>query len=263
VGKGRLLSIIGICLLLAVFLGNTCVRGEFVTEPTDTIGEAGQMALKVGIEYLDGRQLEFTQGPKRDRKLTKLPYIGFEIGLGEMVDLEADFESIYLDEEGRDSKYGVGDLRLWNKIRFKDEEGYFPSMGFMWGVKLPNANYEDGFGTDETDFFSSFLFSKHIGNIYSHINLGLGILGNPDETNAQDDVLVYGVSVEYPMSGSINLLLDINGYAGSNNNNNFSSLILGFQKKMDDVIWDWGWKIGLTDESEDWGITTGIKWMLR
>ena len=260
----RVLSIIGMCLLPVIFLGNACVNGvELGTEPTDTIGELGGIVLKMGVEYLDGRQLEFTQGPEIDRKLVKLPYIGFEIGLGERADIQADFDVIYLDEGGRENKYGVGDLRLWNKIKFINEGEYLPSMGFRWGVKLPNANYEDRLGTDETDFFSSFLFSKHINNLYSHVNLGMGILGNPNKTNEQDDVLVYGVGGVYPVSNVVNTILEVNGYAGSSDKNNFSSLLLGFQIIMDNAIWDLGWRFGLADESEDWGVRTGIRWMVR
>ena len=227
-----------IYFLVMAFLCNTRVNGvELGTEPADTTGEIGRVGLKAGVEYLDGRQLEFTQGPEIDRRLVRLPYMGFDIGLGERADIQADFDIIYLDEEGRENKYGVGDLRLWNKIKFINEGEYGPSMGFRWGVKLPN--------------------------VYSHVNLGMGILGNPNKTNEQDDVLVYGVGGVYPVSDVINTVLEVNGYAGSNDNNNFSSLLLGFQIKMNEAVWDLGWRFGLTDESEDWGVRTGIRWMVR
>jgi hypothetical protein len=216
----------------------------------------GEAEFVAGVEYLENRQLEFT-AMERDRELLKLPAIGLRFGFGGKSEFQFNYEAEYLDEQGGESEYGSGDLRVWNKISFTQESGSFPAVGFRWGVKLPNADDEDRLGTDETDFFTSMLFSKHIGPVLSHLNLGLAILGDSLQNSHQDDLLSYGIAVEFPIRNT-SIWGEVTGLAGSHNNNNFSTARLGLNWERGPWTWVAALGTGLAEESEDWSIRGGM-----
>ncbi|MBI3991302.1 MAG: hypothetical protein HY350_04040, partial [Candidatus Omnitrophica bacterium] len=211
-----------------------------------------------GIEYLKNRQLEFTP-QERNRDIVDFPIIGVRWGIGGKSEFQCKFEGVYLDEESRESEYGSGDLKIWHKINFMDENGKFPSTGFRWGVKLPNASDEDRLGTDETDFFASMLFSKKACHVMAHLNLGLAILGEPDQASRQEDLFTYNAAVEYPVKQAA-IWAEVSGYAGSKENNNFSVARIGVNWGKTPLTYSAALGVGLTEESEDWGIRGGLRY---
>jgi len=238
--------------------GFTFADRPLVTEEVDTLAP-GDIELELAFEYLDDPEVAFT-GQELNRGFMKLPAVGLNIGLGKIVELQADFDGIYLDQEGIDREYDRGDLRLWTKIKAKEEGDFWPALGIRFGTKLPTAADEDGRGTDEADFFALFLLSKHFGSVYTHLNLGLGILGDPNQRNSQDDVMAYGLAIEIPLESiPMKLVAEVNGQAFSNEHNNVASAKLGIQYKItDSFIWDFFGGGGLTHESEDWSLGTGF-----
>jgi hypothetical protein len=234
-----------------------------ITEEVDTL-PPGDIELELGFEYLDDPQIPFS-GQEISREFIKLPALGLNIGLGEIVEVQADFEAIYLDQPGIDKEYAHGDLRLWTKIKAAGEGDLWPALGMRFGTKLPNAGDEDGRGTDETDFFISMLLSKHFGNIYTHLNLGLGILGDPNQRNSQDDVMTYGLGIEIPLEAmSLRLVAEVNGQAFSNEHNNISSARGGIQYEItDNLLWDVFGSGGITSDSEDWSAGTGFTYRFK
>ena len=248
-------------LCFVVFLtlsAPTYADRPFVTEDVDVL-MPGDVEIELGVEYLEDPGVPFS-GREIDRKFIKAPALGLNIGLGKIVEVQADFEMIYLDQAGIDTEYAHGDLRLWTKIQAVQESDSWPALGMRFGTKLPNAEDEDGRGTDETDFFSLLLLSKHFDSVYAHLNLGLGILGDPNQRNSQDDVMVYGLAIEYPLATMpLTLLAEVSGQAFSNENNNISSARAGIRYNItDDFIWDVFGSAGLTDESEEFSAGIGF-----
>lgn len=241
--------------LVNVSLLNADTLRPLATEDASTI-EAGTLKLRLGAEYFKDKGLAFDT-LKRDRELFVLPSLDISLGVGKMAELQVYFDGLYLDEDNSDSAYGSGDMRLFTKLQLK-EENDFPAAGFKFGVKLPNAGNEDRLGTDEFDFFSWLLFSKRLGDVSCHLNLGLGILGNPYQNSNQDDVFCYGLGIIIPTTEMINLAFEVNGQTASDYNNDFSHALAGLQIEKDSLRWDLGAAVGLNDESEDWSLRCGL-----
>ncbi len=255
-----------IVLFFAVFLSGTTVAfadWPLVTEDTDIL-TPGDIELKAGVEYLANPRIPFS-ARRVNRGFIKLPALGLNIGLGKIVELQADFDMIYLDQQRINKTYDNGDLRLWTKIKLKEEDSSFPSLGVRVGTKLPNASRDDNRGTDETDFFILMLFGKHFADVYAFLNLGLGILGDPNQRTSQDDVMVYGAALEMPLNSvPIKLVAEVYGQAFSREHNNTSSAKCGIQYEITDgVVWDVFGAGGLTNDSEDWSAGTGLTYRFQ
>jgi hypothetical protein len=216
----------------------------------------GSLQLRLDFEYLDEKDLPFdTTRGGRDAIIA--PGININLAPSKNIELQAYFDGIYADENGVSDKYGPGDVELHTKFNFKKETKY-PATSIRCGVKLPTADDADNLGTDEADFSSSLLFSKKFDNVSSHLNLGLAILGNPNENCSQDDVLTYGLGFIIPTTDNLNLAFEVNGQALSRHNNNFSCALCGFQYKKYDYTLGLGIGVGLTEESQDWSVKIGI-----
>ncbi|MCK5306235.1 MAG: hypothetical protein KAJ66_03805 [Candidatus Omnitrophica bacterium] len=254
--KKRLQLLIAvICFLLIISHGSLKAANLMPLDTQDAnVIEAGTLEVRIGVEYLENKKLAFDSGQK-NRDEARLPSLGMMLGAGKIVEIQTLFDCLYVDET--DSAYGAGDIRLSTKVQLRQEDNY-PAIGLNFSTKLPNASNEDRLGTDEFDFFNSLLLSKHLGNTACHLNLGMGILGNPHHNSNQDDVLYYNLGVLIPADDTLNLALGISGQAFSNDNNDFLCLLIGAQGKRENWAWDIGGGIGLTDESRDWSVTLGI-----
>lgn len=219
-------------------------RGEWLlplaAESAETVGDK-RAEIGLGASYRnDARFPAFT--PKGDIKwqsLTSVPEIGFRIAPAEVVEIQASYELLALDENtvsgGKNSTYGGGDARLFTKIWAVRERTWIPATGVRFGVKLPNASRDDRLGTDETDFMLQFLGSKRFADWATHLNLGFAILGNPgfgaNNETGQDDLFTYDIALVSPFLGAreadrwgIRGLLEIAGATGSRFDNDFTEI---------------------------------------
>jgi len=253
--SGLVLCLFFMLSLISLPLGYTENLKPLMTEDANVI-TPGTLQLRISAEYLEDKNLAFEINNK-DRDVAVLPGLNINLGLSKIVEIQAYIDGLYVDEEGYDSAYGGGDLCLFTKVKFKQETNS-PAAGFRFGVKLPTASNEDRLGTDETDFYSWLLLSKHFNKASCHLNLGLGILSDPHQNSSQDDVFCYGLGFVIPLSSPINLAIEVNGQAASGENNNFSHALVGLQIKNKDLSWDLGVSGGLTDESQDWSIKIGL-----
>ena len=116
----------------------------------------------------------------------------------------------------------VGDFRLSTKIKLRNETRRAPSLGFKFGVELPNTNQARGLGVNQTNAYGLILAGKKFGhddrlNLFG--NLGLGILTAPVNQFTQNDVLLYGIGGLYRLNDRINLAGEINGRASTRKGN--------------------------------------------
>jgi hypothetical protein len=253
-------TIFPLCALMWVCPVTAFAERALETEGVKTL-ETGKVDVGLGLEYFENRQLAFDTS-RVSREQTTIPAIGIAIGVAEHIEIQSDFDVFYLDEPGQDKTYDVGDLRLWTKLRIVDQTDSRPGLGIRFGTKLPNASNESRLGTDETDFFAELIIEKEIGAIETRANLGMGILGNPNENNSQDDVVTYAGALLYPISEtSVTLFSEIFGTAASSEDNNYSSVRGGILIELtQDLELDLFGQAGITDESEDFAVGGGISW---
>lgn len=212
------------------------------------------------------------------QNLFHLPHFGARLGLGDWVEIQASFEMLLLDEDlagGTEHReYGGGDARLATKVRVLDERGPWPAFGLRFGTRLPNAEFDDRLGTDEVDFLLETLWSKDLGPVDVHVNLGLEILGNPGATipdypafvpGGQDDPFTWGVAVAgepiadvFGAGRSLRLLAEFEGAAGSRFDNDFTVARAGGQVACGALLLHLGMSAGIAGGAEDVGVLSGI-----
>ncbi|MBA3320877.1 MAG: hypothetical protein H0T45_05450 [Pyrinomonadaceae bacterium] len=249
-----------------------------LTEDVDII-PPGSARFEVGVDFFQDAKFPFS-GLTGD--LTRVGVVGINIGLSPNVEVQLDgvlqnFLSINSVSPnppvvpdfalGSNSTNDTGDFRLSTKIKLRSETRRSPSLGFMFGVELPNSNETRGIGTNQTNAFGLILVGKKFGvedrlNLFG--NLGIGILSAPTERFTQNDVLLYGIAGIYRLNRQVNLAGEINGRANTRRGRApfgtepLSEARLGLQVKSSGLRFDVAGIAGLTDFSPRTGLTFGV-----
>lgn len=248
-------------------------------EQVDTLPHGIAEAV-VGVEYF--RNLRFPPftppGALRRQDLVAIPQFSFHMGAGGWAEIQASYETLYLNEEDTNGKtnrqFGSGDLRMFTKVRLVREGETLPAFGIRFGAKLPDANRNDRLGTDDTDFGADVLASKNLGPVTAHVNLGILLLGNSGPTipnsnafkaGGQDDTFHYDVAVaSQPLglveAGSVTVRLvgELVGLAFTHNDNAQSAFRAGLQAQRGAGTLYLGASVGLIAGSEDVGARAGF-----
>jgi hypothetical protein len=247
-----------------------------ITEDVDII-PPGSVRLQLGVDFLQDVKLP-ASGLRGD--LTRVGVVGVNVGLAPNVEFQIEgviqnFLSVnsatpappILRGFTGGSTNDVGDFRLSTKIKLRAETKHGPSLGFKFGVDLPNSNETRGIGVNQTNAFGLILAGKKFGrddrlNLFG--NLGIGILTAPTVLFTQNDVLLYGVAGIYRINKQVNLAGEINGRAntrtgrapfGTEGN---SEARLGLQVKASGLRFDFAGIKGLNNFSPRTGVTFGV-----
>ena len=248
-----------------------------ITEDVDII-PPGTARIEAGIEFFQDAKFPLS-GLRGD--LTRVGVVGVNIGLSPNVEFQIDgvlqnFLSINsatpnpavrLDLARGDSTNDTGDFRLSTKIKLRNETSRAPSLGFRFGVDLPNSNETRGIGANQTNAYGTILFGKKFGredrvNLFG--NLGLGIFTAPTQPFTQNDMLLYGFAGIVRVNEQINIAGEINGRANTRRGSAplgtepLSEARLGLQFKASGLRFDFAGIAGLTDFSPRSGVTFGI-----
>ena len=111
----------------------------------------------------------------------------------------------------------VGDFSLATIMRLWENRRKDFALGLRVETRLPNSTQSKGIGTNTTDIFLSAFAAKRadLGIVFA--DLGLGILTAPLTTNAQNDVLLYGLGAAWNMRQHVQIFGEINGYLTTRN----------------------------------------------
>jgi hypothetical protein len=115
---------------------------------------------------------------------------------------------------GNNSTNDVGDFSLWTKIRLLDEHRA-PAVAFRFGFLMPNTNQSRGIGNNATNVYASVILQKHFGRLKAFTNTGIGILQAPNAKFSQNDELIYGGALEYPLMKRVSLVGEVSGQYSS------------------------------------------------
>lgn len=248
-----------------------------VTEEAETLPSGVAEAI-LGVAYFDNlRYPAFTPpGAIRSQTLIGVPQFGFRIGAGGWVEIQAAYETLFLDETFADgdtnTQFGSGDLRMFTKVWLARQRAYLPALGLHFGTKLPNASRSRMLGTDDTDFEADGLLSEDFGPLAVHANLGLLLLGNSGPTignsfsaGGQDDLFNYSVGLTSAQLGQIvpagvmlRLEAELAGQTGSHFDNDRMDVRFGVQLQRGASTFYLGVSAGLITASENVGASTGF-----
>ncbi|MGB9182112.1 MAG: hypothetical protein WCB68_22985 [Pyrinomonadaceae bacterium] len=263
--------------LLCSFVAQAQQR-PLLTEDVDII-PPGSARIEVGIDFLQKAKFPVS-GLTGD--LTRVGVIGINIGLSPNVEFQIEgvaqnFLSINSSTTpspiqltfapGANSTNDFGDFTLATKIKLRAETRRGPSLGFRFGVQLPNSNQGRGIGLNQTNAFGSILFGKKFGQdgrLNTFGNVGIAILTAPTQLFSQNDVLTYGFAGIFRYNKQINLVGEVNGRAntrpgtGPLGTESQSEARLGMQVKASGLRFDFAGIKGLTKFTHNTGVTFGV-----
>ena len=199
-----------------------------ITEDVDII-PPGSLRIEAGIDFVQRAKFPVS-GLTGD--LTRAGVIGINIGLSPNVEVQLEGvaqnflsinsrgpSAISLNvPAGANSTNDVGDFTLWTKIKLRNETALLPSLGFRFGVQLPNSNQSRGIGLNQTNAYGQVLFGKKFGQnarVNTFGNLGIAILTSPTALFSQNDVLTYGLAGIVRLNKQFSLAGEVNGRANT------------------------------------------------
>lgn len=249
-----------------------------ITEDVDVLSP-GTLRIEAGIDFMQDAKFP-ASGLTGD--LTRVGVIGINIGISPNVELQLEgvaqnFVSINSAAPnpaiprnfaaGSNSTNDTGDFTLATKIKLRNETRRSPSLGFRFGVELPNSSEGRGIGLNQTNAFGTILFGKKFGRdgrLNTFGNLGIAILTAPTQAFTQNDVLTYGFAGIFRLNRQVNLAGEINGRANTRSGRaplgteSLSEARLGLQVKTSGLRFDFAGIAGLTEFSPRSGVTFGV-----
>jgi hypothetical protein len=249
------------------------------TEDPETIG-SGRVLVEAGVDYK--RDFFLPVSGLRGNHLT-LPAFGLSMGVSSIAEIQLDWGvyqqmqitervaraplSSMLEIDG-DSTDDFGDIQIGAKVRLLSETARRPAIGSWFSTRLPNAGNESGLGKDVQDFASALTVGKTIQSVRVVANVGMLMIGRPTEAVAQDDLLIYSLSVARAISPAAEVVGEFAGRA------NFANIVtpgaedrgllrFGTRYTIRAVRFDAGLVLGLTPRDPEIGFTTGLTWVFN
>ena len=247
------------------------------TEDPETIG-AGRILIEAGLDY--NRDAYFPVSGLRGNHLT-VPALGASLGVSSIAEIQVDwglYQKLRITEqvpgaplshllqiEG-DSTDDFGDIHVGAKVKLLGETANRPAIGSWFSTRLPNAGNESGLGKDVQDFSSALSIGKTVQSVRVVGNIGLMMIGKPTDAVAQDDLLLYSLSVARAISPAAEIVGEVVGRA------NFANIVtpgaedrglLRFAARYttSGVRVDAGILIGLSPRDPEIGFTGGFTWV--
>jgi hypothetical protein len=267
-------------VLATLFCALTCVSAQqrpLITEDVDII-PPGTLRIEGGLDFMQDAKFPVS-GIKGD--LTRVGVIGVSIGMGPNIEFQIEgvaqnvlsinsrgTSAIPLNlAPGANSTNDTGDFTLWAKFKLRNETARRPSLGFRFGVALPNSSQGTGIGLNQTNAYGQILVGKKFGQegrFNTFGNLGIAILTAPTQLFSQNDVLTYGVAGIFRVNKQFSVAGEVNGRAntrpgsGPLGTESQSEARLGMQIRASGLRFDFAGIKGLTNLSPNSGFTVGV-----
>lgn len=271
----KLLLVTSAIVALATFAN--AQQRPLITEDVDII-PPGTLRIEAGIDFLQGAKYPVS-GLTGD--LTRVGVIGVNVGLSPNVEFQIEgVAQSFLSVNSRgpsaipltlapgvNSVNDTGDFTLATKIKLRAESPHGPSLGFRFGVQLPNSNQSRGIGLNQTNAFGSILVGKkfgHDGRFNTFGNLGIAILTAPTTLFTQNDVITYGLAGIFRVNKQFSVAGEVNGRAntrpgdGPLGTESQAEARLGMQIHASGLRFDFAGIKGLTNFTHNSGVTIGV-----
>jgi hypothetical protein len=275
--KSIALSVASVGFALSIAVVTYGQQRPLLTEDVDII-PPGSMRIEAGIDFVQRAKFPVS-GLTGD--LTRAGVIGINIGFAPNVEFQIEgvaqnflsinsrgTSAIPLSLAGNaNSTNDIGDFTLWAKIKLRNETAHLPSLGFRFGVQLPNSNQARGLGLNTTNAYGQVLFGKKFGQnarVNTFGNLGIGILTAPTGLFTQNDVLTYGfagivrLNKQFSVAGEVNGRANTRPGSGPLGTESQGEARLGMQVRASGLRFDFAGIKGLTKLSPQSGLTVGV-----
>ncbi|MFN2516281.1 MAG: hypothetical protein ABR556_08695 [Pyrinomonadaceae bacterium] len=273
----QIVAAVALTFLAGLGLNVRAQQRPLLTEDVDII-PPGTMRIEAGVDFLQGARFS-ASGLTGD--LTRVGVIGISIGFAPNVEFQIEgvaqnFLSINSRgasaiplslAPGLNSTNDTGDFILWTKFKLRNETRRGPSLGFRFGVQLPNSNQARGIGLNQTNAYGSILVGKKFGRagrFNTFGNVGVAILTAPTELFSQNDVITYGAAGIFRLNKQFSIAGEVNGRAntrpgdGPLGTESQSEARLGMQIRASGLRFDFAGIKGLTGFTHNAGVTVGV-----
>jgi hypothetical protein len=215
-------NLILFALVLSVTTGAEAQQRPLVTEDPETIG-AGRVLLEGGVSF-DNTIKNFANGLEGD--IEHIATLGISIGAGAIAELQIDggfYQNLDVNRRFKaplenmslllpgDSEASLEDLVVATKVRVASETASRPALGVRLGAKLPAAEPDKGIGLGTTDVFASFLIAKTVRSVRTVGNVGVVVLGDPQDAQDPLSALTFGASIARALTNSFEMVGEFNG----------------------------------------------------
>jgi hypothetical protein len=271
------LRLLALTLLLCFATTTHGQQRPLLTEDVDII-PPGTIRIEAGIDFMQGAKYTVS-GLRGD--LTRVGVIGVSFGMGPNVEFQIEgVAQNYLSINSRgpsaiplaiapsaNSTNDTGDFTISAKFKIRNESRRGPSLGFRFGVELPNSSQGQGIGINQTNAYGSILVGKkfgHDGRFNTFGNLGIAILTAPTQLFSQNDVLTYGLAGIFRVNKQFSIAGEVNGRANTRPGNgplgteSQGEARLGMQIRASGLRFDFAGIKGLTSFSPNSGFTVGV-----
>ena len=266
-----------LAMLICSVITAAAQQRPLITEDVDII-PPGSIRIEAGIDFMQGAKYTVS-GIQGD--LTRVGVIGVTFGMSPNVEFQIEGvaqnyvsinsrgpSAIPLDLlPGANSTNDTGDFTLSAKFKLRNETRRGPSLGFRFGVQLPNSNEARGIGNNQTNAYGQILIGKKFGQdgrFNTFGNLGIAILTAPTVLFTQNDVLTYGVAGIFRVNKQFSIAGEVNGRANTRPGNgplgteSQAEARLGMQIRASGLRFDFAGIKGLTNFSPNSGFTIGV-----
>lgn len=273
----RRILCVAVLLLVAFTSAVHAQQRPLLTEDVDIIAP-GTVRIEAGLDFLQDARYPVS-GITGD--LTRVGVIGINFGMGPNVEFQIEgvaqnFVSINSRGPsaiplnllpGANSTNDTGDFTLSAKFKLRTETRRGPSLGFRFGVQLPNSSQGTGVGLNQTNAYGQILVGKRFGRdgrLNTFGNLGIAILTAPTQLFSQNDVLTYGLAGIYHINHQFAVAAEVNGRANTRPGNgplgteSQAEARLGMQIRASGLRFDFAGIKGLTSFTHNSGFTVGV-----
>jgi hypothetical protein len=272
-------SLIGAFIVLAAATPSFAQQRPLKTEDPETIG-SGRILIEAGLDY--NRDVYFPVSGLRGNHFV-VPSLGVSLGVSSIAEIQIDtglYQKLYITEVVPNAPFShllqldsgstsdIDDIHVGAKVKLLGETARRPAIGSWFVTRLPNAGNESGLGKDMQDFASAISVGKTVQSVRVVANIGMLMLGNPTKQAAQDDLLIYSLSVARAITPRAEVVGEFVGRA------NFAETVtpgaedrgllrFGTRYTINAIRFDAGLLLGLTSRDPEIGFTGGFTYVFN
>ena len=183
-----------------------CAEGEVVSSPSRPYWDAGAATTQCGIVETDFGWLgqPMGDGIKQWMLVSSVRY-----GLTPKMDLRwGVIAHISQSGGGGETLHGTGDQCVDVTYRFHEQGRRTPAMAIGYGLKIPVADPDKGFGSGRADDQVAFIASRDLGGVH----LDFDIVGTvTDEAEGHDGSAQFGLALTRQMTHKLAWILESYG----------------------------------------------------
>jgi hypothetical protein len=270
---------LGICLAACLAVLPARAQDRPLQTPDAEIVPTGIVRMQGGFDFLQSIDYPLS-GLSGD--LTSVGVLNFRLGVGSRVEVQLqgtvqNFLQVHSQVAApvvptltsANATHDVGDFSLWTKLLVLREHRA-PAVAFRFGFEMPNTNQARGIGNNATNVYASLILEKHIGRLKAFGDAGVGILQAPNAQYSQNDELIYGGALAYPLGSRVSI---VGGVSGRHSSRALTPSLYGTesraQGRMGLVIsgggfrWDVAAVAGVYPNDPSTGFTFGVSRDLR